>query len=651
MYSKLDISFRRTTNLRQIIHVFFVGNNPASVANRLLLDGSPIWRGIENVSWRLSRYWNDRSVTESTLTPAMTQQPRHSLELKRTRAHKPKVRTGCVTCKIRRVKCDETTPACLKCSKSGRKCDGYVPLKTWVFQVRARDESSTSPSLTSSPSADYSDPVDSRALLYFRERTIPVLSSFAASAQDFWNSTILQASHADSALKHMVIATASLQEATACTPAQYSTNRWNFGQHYSKAVNILTGPGANPPVETVLMSCLLFLTCENFQGSTMAGLLHIYSGLKILEDWKASKRQIAIAAGSTEDLIRNQIDPIFARLEAQTTVYRSTAGVRHSFYSENPVRLQSVPSIPLSFKDLFWARDSFDDVMQWMFHILGMKHHDVPKSSAIREIRTLLDTWHLVFEAYTASLADHDRLQRRTASALEIHYRVLSIMLEIPSTKPESTYDACLNEFKEILKQCEDIIKYRDVAPTNDWAEYENRMSLFEFEFGMIPPLFVIACHCRDPAIRRKAIRLMRYLHRTEGAWDSCGAGKLAEGIMEIEERGLTVIESCESVTENSRIRATNADIDPAHPSSVVLTFSHSPYDGIEKDLISWASWSRTELVSRTCWVSLRSIMRRTIATLLISDSRWTTFYDVVDTRDSYAQWQVLACVKRTKQS
>src|SRR5450755_1287659 len=103
----------------------------------------------------------------------MTKLPQASPEIKRTRAHKPKVRTGCVTCKIRRVKCDETKPSCLKCTRSGRKCDGYVPLKTWVFEVRSRDDSSSAPSLTSSPSSDYADPMESRALMYFRERTVP----------------------------------------------------------------------------------------------------------------------------------------------------------------------------------------------------------------------------------------------------------------------------------------------------------------------------------------------------------------------------------------------------------------------------------------------------------------------------------------------
>lgn len=535
----------------------------------------------------------------------MTEQLRPSPEIKRTRAHKPKVRTGCVTCKIRRVKCDETKPACLKCVKSGRKCDGYVPSKTWVFEVRTRDDTSNSPSLISSPSADYSDPMESRALQYFRERTVPVLSNFASVAREFFSSTILQAGHTDSIIKHMIIATASLQEALICTPSQYNANRWYFGQHYSKAIALLTGPGTNPSVETVLMSCLLFLTCESFQGSTMAGLLHIYSGLKILREWRASKRQKTIAAGSADDLIEHQIDPIFARLEAQTSVYRSTGQSHYSLYSENPARLQTIPSVPKSFKDLFLARDSLDEVMQWMFHVLDMNRRSKPEASAIFQLRTLLDSWHLVLNAYVASLADHDHLERRTASALEIHYRILSIMLDVTSFDTESIYDKYLTDFRALLNQCEDIIKHRESAPANNWAEYGDRMSLFEFDFGMIAPLFVIACHCRDPALRRKAIRLMRYLHRTEGAWDTCSAAKIVEGVMEIEERGLTVIPSCDSVTENSRIRATNADIDPDHPSQVILSFSHSPYEVTQQRFISWASWSRSELPSRTLWVSL----------------------------------------------
>ncbi|KAF7862488.1 hypothetical protein EAF04_007361 [Stromatinia cepivora] len=41
------------------------------------------------------------------------------------RASRPKAKTGCNTCKNRRVKCDETKPNCVRCQNLGRVCDGY----------------------------------------------------------------------------------------------------------------------------------------------------------------------------------------------------------------------------------------------------------------------------------------------------------------------------------------------------------------------------------------------------------------------------------------------------------------------------------------------------------------------------------------------
>ncbi|KAL9561336.1 hypothetical protein ACKAV7_014691 [Fusarium commune] len=45
---------------------------------------------------------------------------------KQQRASKPKVRTGCVTCKARHVKCDESRPTCIRCERAGIACGGFV---------------------------------------------------------------------------------------------------------------------------------------------------------------------------------------------------------------------------------------------------------------------------------------------------------------------------------------------------------------------------------------------------------------------------------------------------------------------------------------------------------------------------------------------
>ncbi|KAF2644831.1 hypothetical protein P280DRAFT_466094 [Massarina eburnea CBS 473.64] len=56
------------------------------------------------------------------------------------------------------------------------------------------------------------------------------------------------------------------------------------------------------------------------------------------------------------------------------------------------------------------------------------------------------------------------------------------------------------------------------------------------FELSPIVPLFVAACRCRDPILRRRAIALLLNCRRREGVWDSFGAGMVALQCVKLEE-------------------------------------------------------------------------------------------------------------------
>ena len=59
----------------------------------------------------------------------------------RQRKSTTKVRSGCITCKKRKVKCDETKPECLNCRRlKGTKCEGYDAPKAWMFESKAGGE-------------------------------------------------------------------------------------------------------------------------------------------------------------------------------------------------------------------------------------------------------------------------------------------------------------------------------------------------------------------------------------------------------------------------------------------------------------------------------------------------------------------------------
>ncbi|KAE8413553.1 hypothetical protein BDV36DRAFT_268138 [Aspergillus pseudocaelatus] len=50
------------------------------------------------------------------------------------------VSLGCITCKARRVKCDETRPSCQQCSLQGTTCGGYPNFLRWRAVEKINNE-------------------------------------------------------------------------------------------------------------------------------------------------------------------------------------------------------------------------------------------------------------------------------------------------------------------------------------------------------------------------------------------------------------------------------------------------------------------------------------------------------------------------------
>ncbi|KEP51224.1 putative fungal Zn(2)-cys(6) binuclear cluster domain protein [Rhizoctonia solani 123E] len=70
---------------------------------------------------------------------------------------------GCYTCKRRKKKCDETKPRCVRCSQSGRECEGYAPLEGDSRGIRVRAKSGleqTAESVSQHRPFNFSDSVE-----------------------------------------------------------------------------------------------------------------------------------------------------------------------------------------------------------------------------------------------------------------------------------------------------------------------------------------------------------------------------------------------------------------------------------------------------------------------------------------------------------
>ncbi|KAF2677407.1 hypothetical protein K458DRAFT_319508, partial [Lentithecium fluviatile CBS 122367] len=125
----------------------------------------------------------------------------------RKKLWRPKTKTGCLTCRIRRVKCDEAKPICQRCESTGRKCDGYT---TPSANMHPYSIAYTPPQLMlpSVPGLDLNSTEEQEAFHFYKYHTASELSGFFDSS--FWQFEVLQASHTLPAIRHAIIAMAAL---------------------------------------------------------------------------------------------------------------------------------------------------------------------------------------------------------------------------------------------------------------------------------------------------------------------------------------------------------------------------------------------------------------------------------------------------------
>ncbi|KAK2774922.1 C6 zinc finger domain protein [Colletotrichum kahawae] len=297
-----------------------------------------------------------------------------------------KVRTGCLTCKARKIKCDETKPVCVKCSATGRKCDGYTaptPARQQLCLAKSPDEFPGSLN-----GADY------RAMQFFFEIVGPNLPG--ATDPFFWTDLVMQFTRFEPAVKHSVIAISALYEdVTMKRTAEYGSlaNRRLRDNslalaHYNIAIKhllVMENKGL------VVLVCLLFICIETLQSNREAALQHSTHGTIIL--------------GTSDALsyrwVKQWVLPLFRRLNTL-----------NFWFGEGP----DLPDLevfkyltPAQFSDYDEAGGMIDDVFNQAFQLLcqgytyrgGLLRGQDPPPKLLgqrRKIVQLLNDWHTLFE-------------------------------------------------------------------------------------------------------------------------------------------------------------------------------------------------------------------------------------------------------------
>jgi len=435
--------------------------------------------------------------------------------------------------RARRVKCDETKPACKRCTTTGRRCDGYNLPKPLLFEI--------------------SDDKDERwSFHYYRDRTASQINSVAADG--FWSRLVIQAGYSRDIVRHALVAIGSYHEGVDHLDECRRSDKYKFAlQQYNKSINGILKSTAESDIEEILLSIILFTFFENVRGEWASALAHLQAGLRILSNWRAAHPP---HLGVTETSVRleERIAPVLSQLQVFATGLLQMIPSKKSRYSTY---------IPDRFDDLQSARYYFYKVLHGICAKLQSTHDEYPWPNSdiatIAQGRRLLYRWNDVFQefltrtdrtcsCFTPGSTSHFDLG---LYFMQLQYWAAIIRLECKPFREETSFDEHNDKFQNLIDIGKDFCDlYMDEMLT------ETLVNCIGFEVHYISVIGMVALRCRDPRIRREAIALIRRWTRSEGKWDSVAAAEVSESIMTLEEASANVpeVKSCHEIPNTGRL-------------------------------------------------------------------------------------------------
>ena len=240
---------------------------------------------------------------------------------KRSRTSTHKVRTGCVTCKKRHVKCDEGRPHCGNCLRGGRQCGGYVqspkrnpgfgqicwnskssPAAVATIPTSRNHHPAASPRAQMRVDPDLLDFRDLESKLYFHEFVGLVQGQWisASSSSNLWDVILPQLSRGNTTLRHAAMAIGalsmwhrqsgygSLNSATvpALPTAEADAHYFRAIAHYCRCLKL---QNQHTSVQDAVFLSILLLCFESLRGNGRAALDHVNHGMALLFSLVADK--------------------------------------------------------------------------------------------------------------------------------------------------------------------------------------------------------------------------------------------------------------------------------------------------------------------------------------------------------------------------
>ncbi|KAH8594651.1 hypothetical protein B0O99DRAFT_171660 [Bisporella sp. PMI_857] len=469
---------------------------------------------------------------------------------KRHRASKPKVKSGCWTCKKRRIKCDESRPCCQRCITFGTQCEGYEP--------RAKPERPSSkepdkirsiiPLLSLEPfeaANIFQDDEEYQYFIHFREATVFELCEHMGFSGNLWNYITMQACSAEPCLRMLLISLASLSKSATDAKREAIHQQYALKQ-YGKSLRGLQkrmSTRDEPHAGRIALIASLMIFCFETQfGCIDAAVSHMRTALGILN------RRLATIDNPTFSHIEH--DSPFPDIEYD--LYAALVRADHSMVTHSPVlKLSYLPEtkpIPSTFTEMQEARDFSCEligpsVIKYLPHsvLKDISNMTVPSQGYFNtsqqymptpvylKFARKLEVWKTAYAPiYAKCSSDPKHKDFLPASLLQLHTLCASLLARKLHWPNQALPETMRVQAREIISLGRQIITH-ERFPRNFTG----------FDTGVVFPFFVVIITCEDPVIRRAALDLYRIGTRRESVLNSEQCIAAGENLLKLEERSL----------------------------------------------------------------------------------------------------------------
>lgn len=361
---------------------------------------------------------------------------------------------------------------------------------------------------------------------------------------------ILQASHCDEAVRSAVIALGSIGERLSINNLLTLDNEQANACHdfavfqYCKALKRLRERISNRPegsANLAIILCFLFTVFEFLQGNDTASLVHLRSGLKILQRGQTSVPTGLWTVPAEQDPVTHEILRVYSILDMQATIW---LGLK-TYHAPVMIPLDGPGDVPAHL-DRFSTLDDASKSLNYRIasayyfqrltaaHESGESPEQVPLEVIAKgeELKSQLKEWPVSFEALIQKLSGelNTEMSHRIA-VLKINYEtVLMILTACLQQSDQHSYADHELEFRKIIALAKSV-----VGPMNNLEQIvaannsdNNPEPLFSFYIGVIQPLYFTAIKCQNLNVSREAIALLSSSPWREGAWDSASMARIA---------------------------------------------------------------------------------------------------------------------------